>query len=236
MAYLFALACLLLLAPAATAQSEEPLRAGNGVSPPRLLNKVEPEYSEEARKARLSGTVVLYAVIRPDGHASALHVIRSLGLGLDENAMAAVTQWQFQPGEKEGRKVSVAATIEVNFRLLPNHGFEPGWHTQRVVFQNADGATPPSLLFAKFPPNGDPPENGTVTVSCVIDELGAPTALRVEKSTAPSLDAEAMAMVREWRFSPAIKDGKPAAVGAAIDVSFGSVGGPRAPAAPVTKL
>jgi TonB family protein len=236
MAYLFAVACLFLLAPAATAQAEEPLRVGNGVSPPQLLNKVEPEYSEEARKARLSGAVVLYVVIRPDGHASGMRVIRSLGLGLDENAMTAVTQWAFQPGEKEGRKVSVAATIEVNFRLLPNHGFEPGWHTQRVVFQNADGVTRPSLLFAKFPPNGDPPEHGTVTVSCVIDEQGAPTALRVEKSTAPSLDADAMAMLREWRFSPAMKDGKPAAVGATIDVSFGSVAAPKTPAAPVTKL
>jgi TonB family protein len=214
---------------------EEPLRVGNGVRAPRLLSKIEPEYSDEARKAKLNGAVMLSVIVRPDGHPSDMRVIRSLGLGLDENAMAAVAQWRFQPGEKEGKTVSVMATIEVNFRLLPNHGFEPGWHTKRMIFQTPEGVTRPVLQHAKFPPNGDSPENGTVTVSCLIDEQGAPIALRVEKSTASVLDAEASAMVRDWRFSPATKDGKPVAVSATLDVSFGSVAAPKTPAAASTR-
>src|SRR5690242_16719245 len=107
MVYLWTVALLLLLAPAAAAQADKPLRVGNGVSPPRLLSKIEPEYSEEARLAKLSGTVVLYVVVRPDGHASDMRVIRSLGLGLDEQAIAAVAQWRFQPGQEEGSAVSV---------------------------------------------------------------------------------------------------------------------------------
>jgi len=82
------------------------------------LFKVEPEYSEEARRAKYQGVVVLYAEIGRDGRARNLRVTRSLGLGLDEKAIEAVAKWRFRPGYKDGRPVTVAATIEVNFRLL----------------------------------------------------------------------------------------------------------------------
>jgi len=93
-------------------------RVGGGVSAPRLVNKVEPEYSEEARKAKYQGTVVLAVEVWPDGQAHNIRVLRSLGLGLDEKAVQAVQQWKFVPGKKDGQDVKVAATIEVNFRLL----------------------------------------------------------------------------------------------------------------------
>jgi TonB family protein len=93
-------------------------KVGGGVTAPTLLYKVEPEYSEEARKAKYQGTVVLYVEVDPSGHAKNLKVIRSLGLGLDEKAMEAVNKWKFRPGFKDGKPVTVAATIEVNFRLL----------------------------------------------------------------------------------------------------------------------
>ena len=93
-------------------------RIGGGVSAPTLLFKKEPEYSEEARKAKYQGTVVLYVEVDANGRATNIHVQRSLGLGLDEKAIEAVRQWKFKPGYKDGRPVTVAATIEVNFRLL----------------------------------------------------------------------------------------------------------------------
>ena len=93
-------------------------RVGTGVSAPVLLYKKEPEYSEEARKAKYSGTVVLYVEIDASGKATNMHVIRSLGLGLDEKAMEAVKQWKFKPGMKDGKPVTVQAQVEVNFRLL----------------------------------------------------------------------------------------------------------------------
>jgi periplasmic protein TonB len=91
---------------------------GGGVSAPQVLYKVEPEYSEEARKAKYQGTVVLYIEVDTNGHPRNLRVIRSLGLGLDEKAMEAVEKWKFRPAYKDGHPVPVAATIEVNFRLL----------------------------------------------------------------------------------------------------------------------
>lgn len=93
-------------------------RIGGGVTAPTLIYKVEPEYSEEARKAKYQGTVVLYVVVDEKGMPRDLKVIRALGLGLDEKAVEAVQQWRFRPGYLNGKPVPVAATIEVNFRLL----------------------------------------------------------------------------------------------------------------------
>ena len=93
-------------------------RVGNGVSKPEMAFKVEPEYSEAARKAKLLGVVVLYIVIDRTGHPVNIAVLKSLGKGLDEKAIEAVLQWRFHPGARNGVPVNVAATIEVNFRLL----------------------------------------------------------------------------------------------------------------------
>ena len=90
---------------------------GNGVTAPKLLYKVEPEYTPEARIAKYQGTVQLSVEIGMDGVARNFQVVKGLGLGLDQNAVTAVRQWQFQPGTKDGAAVPVLATIEVNFRL-----------------------------------------------------------------------------------------------------------------------
>ena len=93
-------------------------RVGGGVSAPAVLVKVDPEYSEEARKAKYSGTVVLSVVVDTEGRAREIRVVKSLGMGLDEKAIEAVEKWKFKPGMKAGLAVPVRAQIEVNFRLL----------------------------------------------------------------------------------------------------------------------
>ena len=93
-------------------------RIGGGVSAPSVLLKVEPEYSEEARKAKWQGTVVLSLVVDDQGRPQNLKIVRALGLGLDQKAIEAVEKWKFKPGMKDGKPVPVMATIEVNFRLL----------------------------------------------------------------------------------------------------------------------
>lgn len=91
---------------------------GSGVSAPKLIYKVEPEYSEDARKAKHQGTVTLYIVVDETGQPRDLRVVHPLRMGLDEKAIEAVRKWRFKPGYRSGRPVSVQATIEVNFRLL----------------------------------------------------------------------------------------------------------------------
>jgi TonB family protein len=89
-----------------------------GMTKPVLLSQTEPEYSEEARKARLQGTVVLSIVVTAGGQVSDIRVVRSLGLGLDERAVEAVKLWRFKAGTADGKPVSTRALVEVNFRLL----------------------------------------------------------------------------------------------------------------------
>ena len=93
-------------------------RVGADVSAPVVLQKVDPDYTDEASAAQLSGTVVVSTEIGPDGLAQNTRIIRALGLGLDESAIDAISQWRFRPGIKDGQPVTVSATIEVNFRLL----------------------------------------------------------------------------------------------------------------------
>jgi TonB family protein len=95
-----------------------PLRVGGGVTPPSLAYKIEPEYSEEARMARVEGTVLVRATIGADGTAQNMQVVKGMGLGLNEKALQAISQWKFKPGTKDGQAVPVLANIEVNFRLL----------------------------------------------------------------------------------------------------------------------
>jgi TonB family protein len=93
-------------------------RPGNGVSLPTVTFKVDPEYSEEARKAKWAGTVILYIEVNEKGQVQNPRVLRAVGLGLDERAIEAVLKWRFRPGYKDGKPVTVAAQVEVNFRLL----------------------------------------------------------------------------------------------------------------------
>ncbi len=92
-------------------------QVGGGVSAPRALFTPDPEYSEEARRAKHEGTVVLWLVVGPDGRPRDLRVLRSLGLGLDEKAMDAVRQWRFEPARKNGTPVAVRVNVEVDFKL-----------------------------------------------------------------------------------------------------------------------
>jgi len=90
----------------------------NGVSTPILILKVEPEYSDEARRIKLSGKVLLKIIVDAKGVPSEIRVVQPLGFGLDEKAKEAVQNWRFRPGMKGGRAVPVEAVVEVSFRLL----------------------------------------------------------------------------------------------------------------------
>lgn len=92
-------------------------RVGGGVSAPRPVFTPDPEYSEEARKAKYQGTCVLWLVVGPDGKPRDIKVSRTLGLGLDEKAIEAVKQWKFEPAMKDGKPVAVQINVEVSFRL-----------------------------------------------------------------------------------------------------------------------
>jgi TonB family protein len=93
-------------------------RMSSGITAPKLKQKTEPEYSDAARADKVQGTVVLKIVVDVDGLAHDIQLVRGVGLGLDEKAAEAIGKWQFIPGSKNGQTIPVAATVEVNFRLM----------------------------------------------------------------------------------------------------------------------
>jgi protein TonB len=101
-----------------------PYDAGNvfrpgvgGVTQPRPIYDPDPDYSEAARKAKYQGSVVLWLVVGVDGLPHNIRVQRSLGMGLDEKALAAVSTWRFQPAMLSGQPVAVEINVQVSFRL-----------------------------------------------------------------------------------------------------------------------
>ena len=90
---------------------------GNGVSAPVAIYSPDPDYSEEARKAKYQGTVVLTVIVGPDGRVHNARVARSLGMGLDEKAIEKVLIWKFKPATKDSKPVAVEVSVEVQFNL-----------------------------------------------------------------------------------------------------------------------
>jgi TonB family protein len=87
-------------------------------SQPILIRKIEPEYSDEARKAKWQGTVRIDVVVDEQGVPSDLKITRSLGMGLDQKAMEAVWKWRFEPATKDGKPVASQTQVDVEFRLF----------------------------------------------------------------------------------------------------------------------
>ena len=90
---------------------------GGGVSAPRVIYQVDPEFSEEARKAKYQGTCTLLVVVDASGRPTNIRVGSSLGMGLDEKAIEAVRKWRFEPAQKDGHPVNVDIAVEVDFHL-----------------------------------------------------------------------------------------------------------------------
>jgi TonB family protein len=99
--------------------SNQLLVAGNGVKPPVPLLQPLPDYTNQARRARIEGVVLIQAVVRIDGAVDNIRVLRGLGYGLDESAISTIARkWRFKPATLNGTPVDVLANIEVSFRLF----------------------------------------------------------------------------------------------------------------------
>jgi protein TonB len=93
-------------------------RVGGGVSAPIPISMPDPEFSEEARKAKVQGNVLVYLWVDQQGRPTHVRVIRGIGMGLDEKAMEAVRQYKFKPAMKDGKPVTVEMNVEVNFQIF----------------------------------------------------------------------------------------------------------------------
>jgi protein TonB len=92
-------------------------KVGGGISAPQPVATPDPEYTEEARRAKTQGTCILWMIVDSDGRPRDIRVVRGLGFGLDAKAIEAVKQWRFEPAKKDGQPVNVQISVEVGFRL-----------------------------------------------------------------------------------------------------------------------
>ncbi len=169
-----------------------------GINPPRVIEKAGGEYTEEARLARLEGSVGLTAVVDENGAVRDIHVSRSLGLGLDESAIEAARLWHFAPGTKGEQPVAVLTHFDVNFKMLTERST---WRLTRADFETQRGASRPMVLRANFPP----PQTGAskLVISFDVDEHGNATNIS---------EPEFANLMSGWQFEPARMNGKPVRV------------------------
>jgi TonB family protein len=98
-------------------RQDNPLRMGAGVTPPRAIVNAMPEYSEQARRQKIQGVVIVSMLVTEDGLPADFRVEKSLGYGLDEKALQAAAKYRFKPAMRDGNPVSQRITVEMNFRL-----------------------------------------------------------------------------------------------------------------------
>ncbi len=186
---------------------------------PRVIDRIAPEYTDEARIARLEGSALVTVVVDGDGTLRDVHISRSIGLGLDENAVETVKQWQFAPAYDDEKPVEAVAHVEVNFRVLIGRD---DWYLSQVKFETPAGASRPVITSAPYMDREKSAEPATVVASFLIEEGGVPHEIQVEKSSSESAAREVEQFLGGWRFRPAMENGHPVAAHCVMTFAAGA--------------
>lgn len=213
---------------------------GNGIPAPIVIERAAAVYPDNSAIGAIENVSILSMVIDSDGIPSKIQVVHSGGADFDTAAINAVKQSTFAPGTLNGRPVPVNIFVRTRFfndkriaypRIL-NHYYPNGASSQAAganglpsrltISQGYD--KPPVPTYIQSAPLSDQARaekfQGVVLVSVLVTEDGLPTDLRVEKSIGHGLDEKAIEAVGQYRFKPAMKDGKPVAVRVKIEVNF----------------
>lgn len=109
---------LAVVVSAANADDEPVIDIGPGVTPPRVVHQVNPSYKPDDEGFRISGTVIVGLTVSSKGEPKNVHVVKSLDKTVDQSAVEAVQQWEFEPAQRDGKPVAVRITVEIRFRSL----------------------------------------------------------------------------------------------------------------------
>jgi TonB family protein len=239
---ILALAAVMSLAQAAAlANVQEPVRVGGNVQAPERIKYVPPVYPDIARTARVSGVVILEALVSPAGDVTDARVLKSIPL-LDQAAVDAVRQWRYVSTTLNGVPVPVILTVTVNFALDDAPSETVVTNTAPMRSDVTPFTEPIAAEWKGAPPirvGGDikPPErvkyvppvypaeaqqakiSGVVIIQAIIDENGDVALAKILKSV-PLLDDAALAAVNQWKYLPTLVNGVPAPVLMTVTVSF----------------
>lgn len=193
-------------------------RATEDVAPSVAEYTTPPLYSDDARRGGVEGVVVALAQIDVNGHVNTARVVRGLGFGLDQNALVALRQWRFHPGTRNGVAAPMDVEIEIGFTLR-NESINAQIANDMVSLVGP-GVTPPQAVKVENvrPLRATPA--GTVVLDVVLLENGTPRIVRIIRSLGADADDMAVRTFEQWRFSPALKDGRPIKVRMNAEVRF----------------
>jgi TonB family protein len=172
-----------------------------------------PLYSDAARVRGIEGFVTVEARIAADGTVKRLQVVKRLGYGLDENALLAVRDWRFLPAIRDGMAAEATTQIDVEFNLRNAELNE--LIANDMATRLGPGVVPPQVVHRvepQYPRAGRQKRAGGVILDVIIPEDGSPRIVRVIQSLEWELDENAINALKQWRFSPAMKDGRPVKV------------------------
>ena len=175
-------------------------------------------YSDEARERGIEGIVTIGARVEADGRVSTARVIRGLGAGLDQNAIVALRQWRFRPGTHAGAPAAMDVEIDIEFTL--RNDAVNALIANDMATRVGPGVTPPQAIRVFRLKSRRPAHRGTVVLDVVLLEDGRPKIVRILQSLDPALDESAVQQFGQWRFSPALKDGRPVKVRMIAEVKF----------------
>lgn len=191
--------------PAVQPCSTSPLsRIGGDVSSPIVLFHVDPQFSEQARAAKFGGVVLVNLTLDICGRPQNVHVLRGVGMGLDESAVNAVKQYMFKPAMEDGKPVPVQLNVEVNFQI-----FQP---PPPVVLHSV-----PLELTEEARQNK---VSGTILVALTVDTHGNPQNVHVLRGVGMGMDERAVEAVKQYRFEPFVEDGQAVAKATTLQLKF----------------
>jgi TonB family protein len=193
-------------APQRTRIGARPI-ASSSVTPPQLITSFPPTYTIQGWSRLVEGTVTLEVSVDERGNATVLRTVSGLGYGLDEKAAEAVRGWKFIPALRNGVPVSAITQIDVDFDA------SNGPRTLRLTDTAGMGVSPPVVVSHVEPqyPEEALKENiqGRVLLEVIVRKDGACEVLRVLTSRGPSLDQAAIEALKQWRFEPGTRNGRP---------------------------
>jgi TonB family protein len=218
--------------PLPQGEKSEPANVSGGAErlPIKFLKRTfetAPSYTEQARLAGVQGTVVVYAEITKDGAPENLRILRSLGFGLDEEAIRAVQQWRFEPDTEDEKPGRVAMYVPVRFRLDRQiyDARLPSATEENEIFQIAEGGITVPRIISRVEPSYTEEARtakvgGSVVLFAEISRAGTVENVVVLHKLGKGLDESAVRAIKQWKFSPALKDGRPVAVMITIEMNF----------------
>jgi TonB family protein len=167
-----------------------------------VIYQVDPEFSDQARAAGVGGEVLVNLIVDSHGVPQNVHVLRGVGMGLDETAVDAVKQYRFEPAMEGDKPVAVQLSVVVNFQIFrsPTVIHSVPLHYSSEARKNK--------------------ASGDILVGLTVDEKGLPQNVHILRGFGMGMDEQAVAAVQRYKFKPFTQGGKPVARPATLQINF----------------